>query len=313
MARKEVMRVFSGNANRRLAERICEYLNIPNGRADVGRFPDGEVDIKINEDVRGADVYIVQPTCPPVNDSLIELLTLIDACRRASAERITAVIPYFGYARQDRKAEGRVPITAKLVANLITSAGAHRVLTMDLHAWQIQGFFDIPVDHLFAAPVLIDHFRKMEMPNLVVLSSDVGGAKMARAYAKRLNCGLAITDKRRIGPHETDVYHVIGDIEGKNVILVDDMISTGSSICQAARAAKERGAKSVWICATHPVFCGSAVAKMEAVGLAGVLVSDTVPLDGKEREWIRVLTVSGLLGEAIRRIHRSESVSSLFM
>ncbi|MBI3268016.1 MAG: ribose-phosphate pyrophosphokinase [Planctomycetes bacterium] len=314
MARKEELRIFTGNANRRLTERICEYLNLPVGRADVGRFPDGEIDVKINEDVRGSDVYILQSTCPPVNETLLELLVLIDALRRASADRITAVIPYFGYARQDRKAEGRVPITAKLVANLITTAGANRVLTMDLHAAQIQGFFDIPVDHLFAAPVLIEYFRKMELPNPVVLSCDVGGAKMARAYARRLNCGLAITDKRRIGPHETDVHHIIGDIEGKNVILVDDMVSTGSSIVQALRAAKERGALSLHVCATHPIFCGQAVPKLEAVKPSSVVVSDTIPLNkDKERDWIRVLSVANLLGEAIRRIHRAESVSSLFV
>jgi len=311
---KNLLLVFSGNANKALARRVADYLNLPLGNCEVSRFPDGEIDVKVLEDVRGADVYVVQPTCPPVNENLIELLILIDCLRRASAERITAVIPYFGYARQDRKAEGRVPITAKLVANMIVSAGAQRALAMDLHAHQIQGFFDIPMDHLYAAPVLVDHFRKLELHDLTVVSPDVGGVKMARAYAKRLGAGLAICDKRRSGPTETEVMNVIGDVEGRNVVLVDDLISTGTSITEASRACKSRGAKEVWICATHPVLAGSALEKLRKAPLKEIVVTDTIPVDGKDVPGnLRVLSVANLLGEAIRRIHKSESVSSLFM
>jgi ribose-phosphate pyrophosphokinase len=311
---KNLLLVFSGNANKALARRVADYLNLPLGNCEVSRFPDGEIDVKVLEDVRGADVYVVQPTCPPVNENLIELLILIDCLRRASAERITAVVPYFGYARQDRKAEGRVPITAKLVANMIVSAGAQRALAMDLHAHQIQGFFDIPMDHLYAAPVLVDHFRKLELHDLTVVSPDVGGVKMARAYAKRLGAGLAICDKRRSGPSETEVMNVIGDVEGRNVVLVDDLISTGTSITEASRACKSRGAKDVWICATHPVLAGSALEKLRKAPLKEIVVTDTIPVDGKDVPGnLRVLSVANLLGEAIRRIHKSESVSSLFM
>jgi ribose-phosphate pyrophosphokinase len=282
---------------------------------DNRRFPDGEIDIKVLEDVRGSDVYVVQPTCPPVNDNLMELLILIDCLRRASAERITAVIPYFGYARQDRKAEGRVPISAKLVANLITAAGASRAISVDLHAAQIQGFFDIPVDHLYASPVLVDHFRKLGLPDLTVVTPDVGGIKMARAYAKRLAAGLAICDKRRSGPTETEVMHVIGDVQNRNVILVDDMVSTGTSIVEAARVCRKNGAKDIYICATHAVLAGKAVEKLQTAPIKEIIVTDTIPLDGKEKSLpnLRALSIAPLLGEAIRRIHHSESVSSLFM
>jgi len=311
---KNLLLVFSGNSNKPLAKRVADYLNIPLGNCEVTRFPDGEIDVKVLEDVRGADVFVVQPTCPPVNESLMELLILIDCLRRASAERVTAVMPYFGYARQDRKAEGRVPITAKLVANMITTAGAQRALAMDLHAHQIQGFFDIPMDHLYAAPVLVEHFRKLELPDLVVVSPDVGGIKMARAYAKRLSAGLAICDKRRSGPTETEVMHIIGDVDGKNVALVDDLISTGTSIAEAARACKGRGAKDVYICATHPVLAGHAIEKMRKAQLKEIVVTDSIPVEGKDvPSNLRVLSVANLLGEAIRRIHKSESVSSLFM
>ncbi|MBI2919878.1 MAG: ribose-phosphate pyrophosphokinase [Planctomycetes bacterium] len=311
--RKKEFQIFSGTGNRKVADRICKYLDLPMSRAEISRFPDGEIDVKIQDDVRGSDVFLVQSTCPPVNENLMELLILMDALRRASADRITAVIPYFGYARQDRKAEGRVPISAKLVANLITKAGADRVLTMDLHAAQIQGFFDIPVDHLYAAPVLLDYFKKKDLGKVCVLCCDVGGAKMARAYAKRLGgAPLAIIDKRRTGPSETEVAEVIGTVEGHDVVVVDDMISTGTSIAEAAKVARERGARSVRMCATHAVLCGKALEKIEASKVEELVVTDTVPLNGKERPFIIQLTVAELLAEAIRRIHKSESISSLF-
>jgi ribose-phosphate pyrophosphokinase len=247
-----------------------------------------------------------------VNENLMELLIMIDCLRRASAERITAVIPYFGYARQDRKAEGRVPISAKLVANIITAAGATRALAIDLHAAQLQGFFDIPMDHLYAAPVLIKHFRSLNVPDPVVVSPDVGGIKMARAYAKRLNAGLAICDKRRSGPTEAEIMHVIGDVKNRTVILVDDMISTGTSISEAARTCRAHGAKDVYLCATHPVFSGSASEKVRKAQVQETVVTDTIPMDGKDPGRLKVLSIAELLGEAIRRIHQAESVSSLF-
>jgi len=309
---KNSLVVFSGLANEPLAKRVCDYLGQPLGKLQYSRFPDGEIDLRLMEDVRGADVYVIQPTCPPVNEHLMELLILIDCLRRSSAERITAVIPYFGYARQDRKAEGRVPISAKLVANLITAAGAHRALSVDLHAAQLQGFFDIPMDHLYAAPVLVDYFRRLELDNLTIVSPDVGGIKMARAYAKRLNADLAIVDKRRSGPAETEVMHVIGDVEGRNVILVDDMISTATSITEAAKHCRKKGAKDIYICGTHAVLAGKAVEKLQKAPVKEVLVTDTIPTAGKEFSNLKVLSIANLLGEAIRRIHHSESVSTLF-
>ncbi|OHB77717.1 MAG: ribose-phosphate pyrophosphokinase [Planctomycetes bacterium RBG_16_59_8] len=305
------LQVFIGRANPDLGRKISNYLGIPPGKMEVANFPDGEVDVKVLDDVRGADVFIVQPTCPNVNENLMELLIMVDCIKRASANRITAVVPYFGYARQDRKAEGRVPITAKLVANMLTTSGVSRVLTMDLHAPQIQGFFDIQVDHIFAAPVMIDHFRRLEVPDLVIVSPDVGGIKMARAYAKRLDADLAIIDKRRSGPSQIEAMHVIGEVKGKNVILVDDIISTASSITEAARAVRAAGAKSASICATHPVFCKGALEKVKSAEIKEVVVTDTIPL--KSSDGMRILSVSGLLAEAIIRIHRSESVSSLFV
>jgi ribose-phosphate pyrophosphokinase len=309
----ESLMLFSGNANIGLSRRVAEYLNLPLANTQITRFPDGEIDVKVLDDVRGADVYILQSTCPPVNENLMELLILVDCIRRSSAARITAVIPYFGYARQDRKAEGRVPITAKLAANLITAAGTNRGLAVDLHAAQIQGFFDIPWDHLYAAPVLIDYFKRLDLPDLTIVSPDVGGIKMARAYAKRLGAGLAICDKRRSGPTETEVMHVIGDVNAKTVVLVDDMVSTGTSISEAARACRSHGARDVYICATHPVLAGQAVEKLRKANLKEVVVTDTIPLDGKDLPNLRVLSIANLLGEAIRRIHKSESVSSLFV
>ena len=309
---KKGLAIFAGHANHVLGEKVSAYLNEPLGKIQLDRFPDGELDIKILEDIRGCDVFVIQPTCPPVNENLMELLVMIDCLRRASAERITAVIPYYGYARQDRKAEGRVPITAKLVANQIVAAGAHRALAIDLHAAQIQGFFDIPMDHLYASPVLVDHFRRLNLPNLTIVSPDVGGIKMARAYAKRLAAGLAICDKRRSGPTETEVMHVIGEVKDRTVILVDDMISTGNSIAEAARVCRNQGATEIYICATHAVLAGKASEKLQKARVKEVVVTDTIPLNGKEPPNLRVLSISRLLGEAIRRIHHAESVSSLF-
>jgi len=312
---KAILQVFSGNANPRLAEKICNYLAIPLGNATVQRFPDGEIDVKVHDDVRGSHVFVVQPTSPPVNENLMELLLLIDCLKRASADKITAVIPYFGYARQDRKAEGRVPISAKLVANLITISGANRVMAIDLHAAQLQGFFDIPTDHLFSAPVMIDYFKKLKIPNLAVVSPDIGGVKMARAFAKRLNAELAIVDKRRIGPQETEVMHIIGNIENKNAILVDDIIATGTSIQQAVEALRKAGARDIFLSATHPVLAPTSVEKIRKCNLKKLVVTDTIPIRDKDTSGINieVLSVSNLLGEAIKRIHKNESVSSLFL
>jgi ribose-phosphate pyrophosphokinase len=309
---KKGLLVFSGGANPVLGQKVCKFLGLDAGKIEISRFPDGEIDMKILEDVRGADVYVVQSTCPPVNENLMELLIMIDCLRRASAERITAVIPYFGYARQDRKAEGRVPISAKLVANIITAAGATRALAVDLHAAQLQGFFDIPMDHLYAAPVLVEYFRQLNLKDLTIVSPDVGGIKMARAYAKRLNADLAIVDKRRSGPAETEVMHIIGDVEGRNIILVDDMISTATSITEAAKHCKKKGAKDIYICGTHAVLAGKAVEKLQKAPVKEVVVTDTIPTAGKEFANLKVLSIANLLGEAIRRIHHSESVSTLF-
>jgi ribose-phosphate pyrophosphokinase len=308
------LQIFTGTAHPDLAGRIASYLGIRTGAATVGRFPDGEINVKIDEDVRGKDVFVVQPTCPPVNDNLMELLILIDCLRRASAGRITAVFPYFGYARKDRKDEGRVPISAKLVANLVVSAGVDRVLALDLHAPQIQGFFDIPVDHLFASPVMVRHVKSLQLKDPVVVAPDVGGIKMARAYAKSLGAGLAIVDKRRISPEAAEAVHVIGEVEGKSVILVDDMISTAGTITEASRAVAAHGAREICICATHAVLCGPAVQRLSQAPVRGIFVTDTIPpavASGVRN--LSVLTISELLGEAIRRIHQSESVSSLFL
>lgn len=308
------VQIFTGTAHPGLAAKIAAYLGIGVGDAQVGRFPDGEINVKINEDVRGNDVFVVQPTCPPVNDNLMESLILIDCLKRSSAGRITAVFPYFGYARKDRKDEGRVPISAKLVANLVVSAGVDRVLALDLHAPQIQGFFDIPVDHLFASPVLVRHIRELGLEDVVIVAPDVGGIKMARAYAKSLGAGLAIVDKRRVSPEQAEAVHVIGEVAGKTVVLVDDMISTAGTITEAAKSVAAHGAKEVFICATHPVLCGPAVARLSSAPVRSVVVTDTIPpavSSGVKN--LEVLTISELLGEAIRRIHASESVSSLFL
>jgi ribose-phosphate pyrophosphokinase len=306
--------VVTGNAHLELAKEICRNLKIKLSDCLVGRFSEGEVRVKIEENIRGKDVFVIQPTCPPVNDNLMELLIVIDALKRASAQRITAVVPYYGYARQDRKDQPRVPITAKLVANLITVAGADRVLTMDLHAGQIQGFFDIPLDHLFAVGVFVDYFEKLKLKDLVIVSPDVGGIKMARAYAKRLSAGLAIVDKRRISPEATEAVHILGDIEDKNVILVDDLVSTGSSLIEAVEILAKRGAKEIRAAITHGVLCGSAIERIDkSKNLKELLISDSIPLDDKKKHpKIRVLSIAGLMAEAIKRIHNEESVSSLF-
>ena len=306
--------VVAGNSHLELAKEICKDLKIKLSDCLVGRFSEGEVRVKVEENIRGKDVFVIQPTCPPVNDNLMELLIVIDALRRASAKRITAVVPYYGYARQDRKDQPRVPITAKLVANLITVAGADRVLTMDLHAGQIQGFFDIPLDHLFAVGVFVDYFEKLKLKDLVIVSPDVGGIKMARAYAKRLSAGLAIVDKRRISPESTEAVHILGDIEDKNVILVDDLVSTGSSLIEAVEILAKRGAKEIRAAITHGVLCGSAIERIDKCRfLKELLISDSIPLDdSKKHPRIRVLSIAGLMAEAIKRIHNEESVSSLF-
>ncbi len=306
--------IFSGNSNRKLAEGICDGLEVSLGNALVERFSEGEVRVKINEDVRSKDVFVVQPTSPPPNDSLMELLIMIDALKRASAKRITAVVPYFGYARQDRKDQPRVPITAKLVANLITVAGADRVLTMDLHADQIQGFFDIPLDHLLAVGVFIDYFKKLNLDNLVVVSPDVGGIKRARAYAKRLNAGLAIIDKRRISPERAEAIQILGEVKGKNAVIVDDLIATGGSLVEAVVALKKAGALGIRAAISHGVLSGKAIELIDGCGdLHELLITNSIPLPEKNAiKKIKVLSIADLLGEAIRRIHNEESVSSLF-
>ena len=305
--------VLSGNANPVLAKAICRSLKVPLADSFVGRFSEGEIRLKINENVRGKDVFVIQPTCPPTNDNLMELLIMLDALRRASARRITAVVPYYGYARQDRKDQPRVPITAKLVANLITTAGADRVLTMDLHAGQIQGFFDIPLDHLFAITVFEQYVRRKKLKPLVVVSPDVGGIKMARAYAKRMRAGLAIVDKRRDSPDATEVMHILGEVKGKVCLLVDDLIATGSSLVEAASALERAGALAVYACVTHPVLSGPAIQRIRGSCLKELIVTDTIPLRPEQRhKKITVLSVASLLSEAIRRIHYELSISVLF-
>jgi len=305
--------VFSGNANPELAGKICTYLKVPLGNAVVDRFNDGEIRIRIDADARGRDVFIVQPTCYPVNDNLMELLIMIDAVKRSSARRITAVMPYYGYSRQDRKDRPRVPITAKLVANLITVAGANRVLTMDLHAGQIQGFFDIPLDNLFAVNTFMKYFEKLHLPNLVVVSPDVGGIKMARAYAKKFKAGLAVVDKRRINDKEAEVMNIMGEVKGKNVCLIDDLVATAGTLVEAVAALKHAGARKVFAAATHPVLSGPAIERIENSELEELIVTDTIPIP-KEKliSRIKVVSVGPLLGQAIERIHYERSISVLF-
>ncbi len=308
------LKLFTGNSNPALAKEICHYLGIRLGEATVSSFSDGEIRVRIEENVRGADVFLVQSCSPPVNNSMMELLIMVDALKRSSATRITAVLPYFGYARQDRKDEPRVPISAKLMADLITAAGAHRVLTMDLHAGQLQGFFNIPVDHLYAQPVLLDYIRKKGCSNLVVVSPDAGGVERARAFAKRLQSSLAIIDKRREGPNQALVMNIIGDVSGLDALLLDDMIDTAGTIVHGAKACKERGARRVWAGCTHAVLSGPALERLDESCLEEVVVTNSIPLNGKDQTCrkLQVLSVAPLLGEAISRIHGEESVSSLF-
>ncbi|HHX51576.1 MAG TPA: ribose-phosphate pyrophosphokinase [Clostridia bacterium] len=310
---RQEFKLFTANANPALAEEIAEYLGVKLGAARVTRFSDGEISISIEESVRGADLFVIQPTCYPVNDNLMELLILIDGLRRASARRITAVIPYYGYARQERKSRARDPISAKLVANLITAAGARRVVAMDLHANAIQGFFDIPVDHLPGVPILSQYFLNKDLQNVIVVSPDIGGVTRARDLANRLGVEIAIIDKRRPTPNVAQIMNVIGKVEGKTVIMIDDIIDTAGTITQGAQALVKHGAKEVYACCTHPVLSGPAIERLEASVIKEVVVTNTIPvLAEKEGTKIRVLSVAPLLGEAIIRIHEDLSVSKLF-
>lgn len=311
----EDIKIFSGSSNRALAEEICSYLGLGLGELDLLKFPDGEIYCQILENVRGKDIFLVQSTCAPGNDHLMELLIMIDTCKRASARRITAVMPFYGYARQDRKDKPRVPITAKLVADLLTAAGADRVLTIDLHAGQIQGFFNIPVDNLFASPVILDDIRQLRLDNLVVVAPDAGALERSRAYAKRLNAELVVVDKRRLAATDVAVMNVIGDVVGRNVIVCDDIISTAKTLVKTLDALRARGAQKLYACAAHPVFCGQAIEHIQQSDLEMVIVTNTIPLTppAKAVPKIRVLSVAGLLGEAIKSIHQETSVSRLFV
>jgi ribose-phosphate pyrophosphokinase len=314
MATSNDIKVFSGSSNPDLTEKICEYLGIPVGSANIEKFPDGEKIIKCEDDVRGKDCFVVQSGCEPVDEHIIELLIFLDCLRRASAKRITAVIPYFGYARQDRKDEGRTPITAKLISNLITTAGADRVLAMDLHAAQLQGFFDIPVDHLFAEPVLTTYFNKKKFNNLTVVSPDVGNIKRAARYVEHLNGELAIIHKRRLSSKEVQCGAIIGNVKGRDVLMCDDIISTAGTMCSAAKLVKEQGANKIYIGATHGLFADQAIEKIKNAPIDEVVVTDTIPLkpEAKKLPNIKVLSVSTILGEAIKRIHSNESISAMF-
>jgi len=309
------LKIFSGRAHPALAREICAYLEIPLGQLTLYNFSDGENYCQIDENVRGADVFVFQPTCSPVNDHVMELLILLDAFRRSSASRITAVMPYFGYARQDKKDKPRVPIAAKLMADLLTASGADRILTMDLHAAQIQGFFDIPVDHLFAAPVLLDAIRKLGLEDLVIVSPDVGGVARARAIGKRLGASLAIIDKRRTGKNETEILNVVGDVDGKDVLILDDIIDTAGTLVQAEAALRRQGARRTYAAAVHPVLSGPAIERVESSSLQSLLVTNTVPVDAAVARCSRIhpLSIAPILGEAIQRIHDGTSVSSLFV
>ncbi|MCJ7664244.1 MAG: ribose-phosphate pyrophosphokinase [Desulfobacterales bacterium] len=309
------IKIFSGNSNPDLAEKICSYVGVPLGSAQVKTFSDGEIAVDLNESVRGLDAFVVQSTCPPVNNNLMELLIMIDALRRASAERINAIIPYYGYARQDRKVAPRQPISAKLIANLITVAGASRVLTIDLHAGQIQGFFDIPVDNLYASPIVLQYLRSKFKDDLVLIAPDAGGVERTRAFAKRLDASLAIIDKRRERANVAEVMNIIGTVKGKISVILDDMVDTAGTLTQAAKALKEHGATAIFACCTHPVLSGSAIQKINDSPLEELIVTDTIPInhEGSGCKKIKVLSVAALFGEAIKRIHNNESVSSLFV
>ncbi|MDD5542516.1 MAG: ribose-phosphate pyrophosphokinase [Acidobacteriia bacterium] len=309
----DAIKIFTGNANPKLAAEIAKYLKHPLGQCSLTRFPDGEINFQILENVRGADVFIIQPTCRPVDSNLMELLIMLDAFKRSSARRITAVLPYYGYARQDRKDRPRVPISAKLVADLLTSAGADRILTMDLHAPQIQGFFRIPVDHLYAGPVIVKYFRRMRIPNLMVVSPDAGGVERARSFAKRLECDLAIVDKRREKGQEAEVLNVIGEVEGRNALIVDDLIDTAGTLVRVATALRKNGVRKVLACCTHAVFSRDALARIESSPIEKVVVTNSVPTNSIEHsKKITCLTIGPLLGEGIRSIHKETSISRLF-
>ncbi len=310
--------MFSGNAHIKLAEEICHHLSCDLGKSNIGRFSDGEFNYQIGENARGADVFLIQPTCPPSDQNLMELLIMLDAFRRASAERVTAVIPYFGYARSDKKDRPRVPIAAKLIANLIVAAGAERVLTFDLHASQIQGFFDVPVDHLYAAPVIVDYFQQNPIEDLIVVAPDTGGAERARAYAKRLNTGLALCDKRREKANVAEVMNIVGDVQNKNCLIIDDMCDTGGTICKVAEALYQSGAKNIYACFTHAVLSGKATENLSNSHLKKIIVTNTIPLCEKgqklrEEGRIEVLSIAKLLSSGIKSIHDETSVSSLFI
>jgi ribose-phosphate pyrophosphokinase len=308
------LKIFSGRAHPALTQEICARLGVEPGHMTLYSFSDGENYVQIDENVRGADVFVIQPTCPPVNDHVMELLIMLDALKRSSARRVTAVIPYYGYARQDRKDKPRVPITSKLVADLITAAGADRVLTLDLHASQIQGFFNIPVDHLFAAPVIVGHLKKLELPDLTIVSPDAGGVERARAYAKRLGASLAIIDKRRVAANQTEVMNIIGDVTDRNVFIVDDIIDTAGTLIHSAEALLKQGARSISASCTHAVLSGPAVSRINGSMLDQVVTTNSMPMADKEAECpkLRTLSIADLLGEAINRIHNEDSVSSLF-
>ncbi len=309
------LKVFGGRAHPALTEEICSYLELARGQVSAFNFSDGEIFCQIEENVRGADVFVVQPTCQPVNDNFIELLVMLDAFKRSSASRVTAVIPYYGYARQDKKDKPRVPITAKLVADLISAAGADRILTMDVHAAQISGYFDIPVDHLFAAPVLLEEIRRLDEPELMIVAPDAGGVARARAIAKRLDCDLAIVDKRRVKANEAEVMNVIGDVTGRSTLIIDDIIDTGGTLVHTVDALLEKGAAKVFAIGIHGVLSGPALDRIADSNLESVFVTNTTPLEEKLARCskLRPLSVAGLLGEAIRRIHDNSSVSSLFV
>jgi len=317
MSKINELKIFSGNANIELAKEICDYLQIPLGDIEVSSFADGETFVQINENVRGKDVFVIQPTCPPVNQNIMELLTMIDAFNRSSARRITAVIPYYGYARQDRKVQPRVPITSKLVANLIVVAGTDRVLTMDLHAGQIQGFFDIPVDHLFATPVIVEYFKEKNIENLALVSPDPGGVERTRALARRLDVSLAVIDKRREIKKKNivEIMNVVGEVEGKNLLIIDDIIDTAGTLVATADALKKQGALDIYACATHPILSGPAIDRINNSVIKEVVVTNTIPLGEKasKTDKITLLSVAKLLGEAIKRTHLESSVSSLFV
>jgi ribose-phosphate pyrophosphokinase len=309
--RIDLPRIFTGNAHRQLAAAIAGHIGLELGDAEVTQFSDGEVWVKLNENIRGADVFVIQSTVPPARN-VLELLIMIDACRRASARRITAVMPYYGYARQDRKEQSRVPISAKLMANLITAAGADRVITVDLHAGQIQGFFDIPVDHLYSAPVFSEYLMELKHENMILVSPDVGRADRTRSFAKRLDLDMAIIDKRRDSPNKSEVLHVIGEVEGKDIVILDDIVDTSGTLTNAANELKQKGAGHIYAACTHPVLSGPALKRIDDSSLEELIITDSIPLQNKQSNKIKVLSIAPIIGDAIRGIHEERSISSLF-